>query len=77
MPKPLFPPRVAALVQQQLALLRDSVAALLPKGRETADTARIAEGFVALCVGYVQQLAVRGDLDSAPFVAALVAIVDR
>ena len=70
-------PRVAALVQQQLALLRDTVAALLPEGRETADTAGIAEAFVALCVGYVQQLAVRGDVDSAPFVAALLAIVDR
>jgi AcrR family transcriptional regulator len=68
-------PSVAAVVQQQLAVLRDTVAALLPE-RNPTDTARIAEAFVALCVGYSQQLAVRGDVDSAPFAAALMAIVD-
>ena len=68
-------PPLAALVQQQLAALRDAVAALLP-GRQAADAARIAEAFVALCLGYSHQLAVRGDLDPAPFTAALMAIID-
>jgi AcrR family transcriptional regulator len=67
-------PPLAALVQRQLDDLRTAVAALLP-GREPADAARIAEAFVALCHGYTQQLAVRGDLDPAPFTAALVAII--
>ena len=69
-------PPLAALVQQQLADLRDAVAALLP-GRQQADAARIAEAFVAVCHGYGQQLAVRGDLDPAPFTAALMAIIDH
>jgi TetR/AcrR family transcriptional regulator, transcriptional repressor of aconitase len=61
--------------QQQLAVLRDAVAALLP-GRQQADAARIAEAFAALCLGYSQQLAVRGDLDPAPFTTALMAIIN-
>src|ERR1700733_3965446 len=69
-------PPLAALVQQQLADLRDAVAALLP-GRQQADAARIAEAFVAVCHGYGQQLAVRGDLDPAPFTTALMAIIDH
>ena len=68
-------PPLAALVQQQLTDLRDAVAALLP-GRQQADAARIAEAFAALCLGYSQQLAVRGDLDPAPFTTALMAIID-
>jgi AcrR family transcriptional regulator len=68
-------PPLAALVQRQLADLRDAVAALLP-GRQPADAARIAEAFAALCLGYSQQLAVRGDLDPAPFTTALMAIID-
>ncbi|BBY27009.1 TetR/AcrR family transcriptional regulator [Mycolicibacterium sediminis] len=68
-------PAVAEIVQQRLARLRDDVAALLPS-RDRADAARIAEAFVAMCVGFNQLLAVRGDVDSAPFVDALMAIVD-
>jgi TetR/AcrR family transcriptional regulator, transcriptional repressor of aconitase len=68
-------PPLAALVQQQLAVLRDAVTALLP-GRQPADASRIAEAFAALCLGYSQQLAVRGDLDPAPFTTALMAIID-
>lgn len=68
-------PALAALVQRQLDDLRTAVAALLA-GREPAEAARIAEAFVALCHGYNQQLAVRGDLDPAPFTAALVAIIE-
>ena len=68
-------PPVAAVVQQQLARVRDAVAALMPE-RSGADTGQVAEAFVALCVGYLQQLAVRGDVDSAPFAAALMAIVN-
>ncbi|MGK3209241.1 TetR/AcrR family transcriptional regulator [Amycolatopsis sp. MEPSY49] len=68
-------PPLAALVHRQLDDLRTEVAALLP-GREPADAARVAEAFVALCHGYTQQLAVRGDLDAAPFTTALVAIIE-
>ncbi|GAA4568637.1 TetR/AcrR family transcriptional regulator [Planotetraspora kaengkrachanensis] len=66
-------PSLAALVHRQLQELREAVAALLPD-HEPAHAARIAEAFVALCHGYTQQLAVRGDLEPAPFTAALVAI---
>ncbi|MET8995842.1 TetR family transcriptional regulator [Amycolatopsis sp. NPDC004169] len=68
-------PPLADLVHRQLDDLRAEVAALLP-GREPADAARIAEAFVALCHGYTQQLAVRGDVDPAPFTSALVAIIE-
>ncbi|GLY43288.1 hypothetical protein Amsp01_093110 [Amycolatopsis sp. NBRC 101858] len=68
-------PPLAALVDRQLSDLRTAVAALLPH-REPAAAARIAEAFVAFCHGYTQQLAVRGDLDPAPFTAALVAIIE-
>ncbi|MEV6641550.1 TetR family transcriptional regulator [Amycolatopsis sp. NPDC051371] len=68
-------PSLAALVRRQLDDLRTAVAALLPE-HEPADANRIAEAFVALCDGYNQQLAVRGDVDPAPFAAALVAIIE-
>lgn len=68
-------PPLAALVQQQLDELRTAVAALLPN-HEPAQAERIADAFVALCHGYSQQLAVRGDLDPTPFAAALTAIVE-
>jgi AcrR family transcriptional regulator len=68
-------PALATLVREQLAALREAVTALLPD-RAPAEAARIAEAFVALCDGYRQQLAVRGDLDPAPFTAALVAIIE-
>jgi AcrR family transcriptional regulator len=67
-------PALAAVVQQQLAALRDAVVDLVPADR-SGDAEQIAEAFVALCSGYGQQLAVRGDLDPAPFVRALTAIV--
>jgi AcrR family transcriptional regulator len=69
-------PPLAALVRQQLTALRDSIAALLPD-RRPADVARIAEAFAALGLGYSQQLAVRGDLDTTPFATALMAIIDQ
>ncbi|HEY0934966.1 MAG TPA: TetR family transcriptional regulator [Trebonia sp.] len=67
-------PPLAAIVQRQLSAHRDAVAGLLA-GRPQADAARIAEAFVAVCGGYSQQLAVRGDLDPAPFTAALMAVI--
>jgi AcrR family transcriptional regulator len=67
-------PALAAIVQQQLAALRSTVAALMP-GRRGAVANRRAEAFVALCSGYSQQLAVRGDLDPAPFTRGLLAIL--
>lgn len=66
---------LAALVDRQLGELRAAVAALLPD-REPAHADRIAEAFVAVCQGYSQQLAVRGDVDPAPFATALVAITE-
>ncbi|MCX5536365.1 TetR/AcrR family transcriptional regulator [Streptomyces sp. NBC_00006] len=66
-------PSLAALVDRQLEELRGAVVALLP-GHEPARADRIAEAFVALCQAYSQQLAVRGDVDPAPFTDALVAI---
>lgn len=68
-------PRLAALVDRQLKEMREAVVALLAD-REPAHADRIAEAFVTLCHGYSQQLAVRGDLDPAPFAAALVAITE-
>lgn len=65
-------PELAAVVDAQLAALRTAVAALVPR-HPARDC--IAEAFVALCVGYSTQLAVRGDVDSAPFAAAIMAIV--
>jgi AcrR family transcriptional regulator len=69
-------PPLAAIVQRQLAAMRAAVADLIPAGQ--ADQAEaIAEAFVAICIGYSEQLAVRGDLDPAPFTMALMAIVQR
>ncbi|MCM0621999.1 TetR/AcrR family transcriptional regulator [Nocardioides bruguierae] len=68
-------PALAAVVEGQLADLRRDVAAKL-SGQDPARAARTAEAFVALCNGYSQQLAVRGDVEPAPYVEALVALVD-
>ena len=69
-------PELAAIVQQQLAQLRSAVVELV--ATDHADDAdAIAEAFVALSSGYAQQLAVRGDLDPAPFARALIAIAER
>ena len=77
-------PTLAAIVEQQLAALRAAVAALVAEGRaETGpadpapDAQAIAEAFVGLSGAYNQQLAVRGDLDPAPYVAGLMAILAR
>ncbi|PRY36684.1 TetR/AcrR family transcriptional regulator [Umezawaea tangerina] len=68
-------PQLAAVVGQQLAAMRAAVAELVPeRGRPRAG--QIAEAFVALCASYSQQLAIRGDLDPAPFTAALVSIIE-
>ncbi|WP_431873763.1 TetR/AcrR family transcriptional regulator [Amycolatopsis sacchari] len=68
-------PPLAALVRAQLDELHHAVAALLPR-HGAARAHRIAEAFVALCQGYNNQLAVRGDVDPAPYAAALTAIVN-
>ncbi|SNY59032.1 TetR/AcrR family transcriptional regulator [Paractinoplanes atraurantiacus] len=67
-------PQLAAVVQRQLAAMRAAIAELVPDSRRP-QARQIAEGVVALCVSYSQQLAVRGDLDPAPFTAALMAII--
>lgn len=69
-------PALAAVVQQQLAALRATVAGLIPGDRAPAEDAAIAEAFVAVCGGYSEQLAVRGDVDPAPYTRALMAIVN-
>ncbi|SDN17145.1 TetR/AcrR family transcriptional regulator [Actinacidiphila guanduensis] len=68
-------PSLATVVRQQLAAQRAAVAALVPDHRR-GDAEQIAEAFVALCSSYSQQLAIRGDVDPAPFTAALMAIVE-
>ncbi len=68
-------PPLALIVQQQLAALRTAVADLLPT-RSSDDSSQRAEVFVAICSGYNQQLAVRGDLDPTPFVSALITLID-
>ncbi|AWB92112.1 TetR/AcrR family transcriptional regulator [Aeromicrobium chenweiae] len=63
-------PALAEVVRDQLAGLRSKVIELLPEV-PNAQATDAAEAFVAICVGYSQQLAVRGDVDPAPFAAAL------
>ncbi|MET1073601.1 MAG: TetR/AcrR family transcriptional regulator [Umezawaea sp.] len=67
-------PPLAAVVQRQLAAMRAAIAELVPDARQP-QAGQIAEAFVALCASYNQQLAIRGDLDPAPFTAALMAII--
>lgn len=67
-------PPLAAVVQLQLAAMRAAVAELVPERRRRY-AGQIAEAFVALCISYNQQLAIRGDLDPAPFTSALMAII--
>ena len=68
-------PRLAALVQHQLASMRAAIADLVP-ARRRGEADQIAEAFVALCSSYSQQLAIRGDLDPDPFTTALMAIIE-
>jgi TetR/AcrR family transcriptional regulator, transcriptional repressor of aconitase len=67
-------PGLAAVVDRQLAAVRAAVAERLPH-RAPAEAAAVAEAFTTLCAGYTLQLAVRGDVDPAPYAAALMAIV--
>jgi TetR/AcrR family transcriptional regulator, transcriptional repressor of aconitase len=69
-------PSLAAIVEQQLATLRAAVRDLIPDGRSD-EAEPIAEAFVALSSAYSLQLAVRGDLDPAPFTRALMAILEE
>jgi TetR/AcrR family transcriptional regulator, transcriptional repressor of aconitase len=66
-------PALAAIVAQQLATMRAAVAELIPG--DSPNAAQTAEAFVAICSGYSQQLAVRGDVDPAPFTRALMAVL--
>ena len=68
-------PALAAVVQRQLSAMRTAVAGLIADDGRNGDAGQIAEAFVALCSGYSSQLAVRGDLDPAPFTRALMAIL--
>jgi TetR/AcrR family transcriptional regulator, transcriptional repressor of aconitase len=54
--------------------MRAAVATLVPD-RRPRDAEQVAEAFVALCSSYSQQLAIRGDVDPAPYTAALMAII--
>ncbi len=71
-------PALAIVLQAQLAEVREQIAALIRAHRPGLDPERAeqtAEGFIAVCNGYHSQLAVRGDVDPAPFTAALLAVV--
>jgi TetR/AcrR family transcriptional regulator, transcriptional repressor of aconitase len=68
-------PALATIVEQQLAAMRAAVADLIPNKRSD-EAELIAEAFVALGAAYNQQLAVRGDLDPAPFTRALMRILE-
>lgn len=68
-------PALGQIVQQQLAAMRTAVVDLIPDGHD-GDPDEIAEVFVTICSGYSQQLAIRGDLDPAPFTTALMAILE-
>jgi AcrR family transcriptional regulator len=68
-------PPLAAVVQRQLAAMRAAIAELVPDSRRP-HSGQIAEAFVALCMSYNQQLAIRGDLDPAPFTTALMSIIE-
>jgi AcrR family transcriptional regulator len=69
-------PTLAKIVAQQLAAMRAAVAELIPD-RNANDVEEITEAFVTICSGYSQQLAVRGDLNPAPFTRALMAILQK
>ncbi|MFG1925225.1 hypothetical protein [Cryptosporangium sp. NPDC048952] len=63
------------MVRRQLAAMRAAVAELVPDARRP-QAEQIAEAFVGLCMSYNQQLAIRSDLDPAPFTAALMATIN-
>lgn len=67
---------LATIVEQQLTAMRAAVADLIPDKR-SGEAEAIAEAFVALGAAYSQQLAIRGDLDPAPFTRALMAILEE
>lgn len=69
-------PALASIVQQQLTALRTAVAELIPQSCG-GDPVQVAEAFVAICSGYSQQLAVRGDVDPAPYTKALMALLEQ
>jgi hypothetical protein len=69
-------PTLAEVVRRQLHALRTAIAQLIPDSHP-GDSAQIAEAFVSVCIGYSEQLAVRGDLDPAPFSEALMAILEH
>jgi AcrR family transcriptional regulator len=68
-------PSLAEIVDRQLAAMRTAVADLIAADHPDRDSESAAEAFVAVSVGYILQLAVRGDLDSAPFAKALTGIL--
>jgi AcrR family transcriptional regulator len=67
-------PALAEIVERQLATMRARVAELIPDAL-SSEAESMAEAFVAIGSGYNQQLAVRGDLDPAPFTKALVTVL--
>ena len=68
-------PTLATIVARQLDEMRRAVTDLIPM-ESMDDAGQIAEAFVSICSGYSLQLAVRGDLDPAPFTRALMAILE-
>jgi AcrR family transcriptional regulator len=70
-------PALATIVTSQMSALRAAVAELMKRDLPTCDIERNTEAFVAVSIGYNQQLAVRGDVDPSPFVRALMAILEQ
>jgi AcrR family transcriptional regulator len=68
-------PTLAATVAQKMATMRASVVDLL-SGKSDGESEQMAEAFVGICAAYTQQLAVRGDVDPAPFTKAIMAILE-
>ncbi|MDT5078568.1 MAG: hypothetical protein QOJ80_3205 [Mycobacterium sp.] len=70
-------PPLARIVSSQMSAMRTAVADLIKRDLPACDVERGAEAFVAISVGYNQQLAVRGDVDPSPLVGALMAILEQ
>jgi AcrR family transcriptional regulator len=70
-------PSLAVLISAQVEITRAGVAELARVQCPGRDAEEIAVAFVAICNGFSLQLAIRGDLDPAPFVQALMAVIER
>jgi AcrR family transcriptional regulator len=70
-----YSPTLAALIKDQWTAGRNAIAEVIRTERPDADVEATAEAFLSVLNGFTMQLAVRGDLDAAPYTRALLAIV--